>query len=141
MSFSEKIAPFFGRVALSWFYATVIMDMLNNFHAVSVQLDAKHVPLPPLIIVVALVLLVLGCFSLLFGYHTKHCAVLLFGLTGVGAVLLRDFWHLPPGAVRDSTFELFARDIAICGGLLMIVGLGPGPFALDNRAKGGGRKH
>src|SRR5579864_1857079 len=140
MSLSEKISPFFGRLALAWFFATVIGDMVNNFHAVSDQLGAKHVPLPPLVIVIALVLLILGCFSLLFGYHTKHCAVLLFGLTVVGAVMLRDFWHLPPGAARNDMFEIFARDMAICGGLLMIVGLGPGPFALDNRTKGGGRK-
>jgi putative oxidoreductase len=141
MSFSEKISPFFGRVALAWFYATVVADMVNNFHAVSEQLGAKHVPLPPLLIVIALVLLALGSLSLLFGYHAKHCAVLLFALTAAGAVLLRDYWHLPPGAARSSEFDIFARDMAICGGLLMIIGLGPGPFAFDNRAKGGGKKH
>ena len=42
-------------------------------------------PLPPLVLVVALVLIVMGCFSLLFGYHTRHGAVLLFGLTIVAA--------------------------------------------------------
>src|SRR5262249_37152050 len=107
MSLSEKISPFFGRVALAWFYATVVADMLNNFHTVSEQLGAKHVPLPPLIIVIALVLLSLGSLSLLFGYHAKHCAVLLFALTAAGAVLLRDYWHLPAGGVRQESLRRF----------------------------------
>ena|SRR5579872_7213349 len=140
MSFSEKISPFFGRVALVWFFLSVIGDFLNNFHGVDVQLTSKHVPLAPLVIVVALVLLVIGCFSLLFGYHAKHGAVLLFGLTVVAAVVLHDFWHIPEGANRTAEFDIFARDMAICGGLLLMVGLGAGPFALDNRAKGGGGK-
>ena len=136
MSLSEKISPFFGRVALTWFFITVIGDILNNFHGISVQLGSKHVPLPPLVMVVALVLLVMGCFSLLFGYHTKHGAVLLFGLTVVTAVVLHDFWHLPQGPARSSEFDVFARDLAICGGLLIMIGLGAGPGALDNRPVG-----
>jgi uncharacterized membrane protein YphA (DoxX/SURF4 family) len=39
---------------------------------------------------------------------------------------------------RGAEFEIFARDVAICGGLLLMVGMGPGPFAIDNR--GGGAK-
>jgi putative oxidoreductase len=141
VSFSEKISPFFGRVALVWFFLSVVGDILANFHGISVQLGAKHVPLPPLVMVVALVLLVMGCFSLLFGYHVRHGAVLLFGLMVVTAVMLHDFWHLPEGAARNAEFDIFARDMAICGGLLLMIGLGGGPFAIDNRAKGSGKKH
>ena len=88
------------------------------------QLDAKHVPLPPLVLVVALVLLVMGCFSLLFGYHVRHGAVLLFGLTMVAAFVLHDFWHIPEGPARSTEFDIFARDMAICGGLLLMIGIG-----------------
>ena len=35
-------------------------------------------------------------------------------------------------AARAVEFEIFARDFAICGGLLLMVGMGPGPFAVDN---------
>lgn len=140
MSFSETISPFFGRVALTWFFLVVIGDLLGNFHEMNLLLTSKQVPLAPLVIVVALVLLVIGCFSLLFGYHAKHGAVLLFGLTVVSAVVLHDFWHIPAGPTRSVEFDIFARDMAVCGGLLLMVGLGAGPFAIDNRPKGGGGK-
>ena len=151
MSFSEQISPFLGRCALVWYFLTVAGDILDNFHGLDIQLATKHMPLPPLVLVVALVLIVLGCFSLLFGYHARHGAVLLFGyharhgavllfgLSLAAAVALHDYWHVAPENGRAALFALFTRDIAIAGGLLLIVGLGAGRFALDNRS-GGGKK-
>ena len=42
-------------------------------------------------------------------------------------------------AVRAVARAAGMRDFAISGGLLVIVGLGPGPFAIDNKPKG--KKH
>ena len=58
----------------------------------------------------------------------------------VSAFTLHDFWHIAPGAAHTAEFTIFTRDFAISGGLLMIVGLGAGPFALDNRPKGGKKR-
>jgi len=140
MSPAEKISPFFGRCALVWFFVAVAGDILTNFHAIDVQLGAKQVPVAPLLLVVALVLILLGSLSILFGYHARHGAIMLFGLTAAAAVMLHDFWHIPPGPVRAAELQTFARDMAICGGLLMIVGLGAGPFAADNRPPPGKKR-
>lgn len=125
---------------MSWFCLAVVGDILRDFHGLTVQLEGKHVPLAPVVLVVALVLLVIGSFSLLFGYHARHGAVLLFGLAVVSTVTLHDFWHVAAGPARDGEFQIFARDMAIAGGLLLVVGLGAGPFALDNKSGGGNRR-
>jgi putative oxidoreductase len=141
MSFSETISPFLGRCALVWFYGAAAMTIVHDWGRVSSMLEARHVPLAPALLLVALVFIFLGCVSLLLGYHTRHGAVLLFGLTIVATVTLHPFWLMNDG--RTAEFETFARDVAICGGLLLMVGMGPGPFAIDNRGgggKGGGRK-
>lgn len=136
MSFSETISPLLGRCALVWFYASGAMNIVNGWSGVAQQLTSRHVPLPPLILVIGLILVIMGCFSLLFGYHARHGAVLLFGLTIVSAVLLHDFWHFSDSQTRAVEFEIFARDIAVCGGLLLMIGVGAGPFAIDNRGSG-----
>jgi putative oxidoreductase len=135
MSFSETISPLLGRCALVWFYASGSLNIFHHWSSVAEQLSARHVPLPPLVLVIAMMLVTMGCFSLLFGYHVRHGAVILFGLTIAGAVLLHDYWHLSDAAARDAEFEIFARDIAISGGLLLMMGVGGGPFAIDNRDK------
>jgi putative oxidoreductase len=138
MSFSETISPFLGRCAFVWFYLTGAMDILANWHHVAGLMDAKHLPLPPLLLLLALLLIFMGCISLFFGYHTRYGAVMLFGLTIVAAVTMHDFWHYADGGARAAEMGIFSRDVAICGGLLLMVGMGPGPFAIDNRGKGGG---
>ncbi|MGZ5922178.1 MAG: DoxX family protein, partial [Rhizomicrobium sp.] len=117
MSFSETISPFLGRCALSWFFGAGAYNIVYNFAQLSQELAAKHVPMPPLVLVLAFVLMVMGTFSLLVGYHTRHGAVLLFGMTIIATVVLHDYWHIADPAARRAEFEIFSRDVAICGGL------------------------
>jgi len=138
MSFSETISPFLGRCILIWFYMTGAMDILANWHQIAILIEAKHVPLAPLALLVALIVIFMGCLSLLFGYHTRHGALMLFVLTVSAAVVLHDYWDVDDPARRIAEFGIFARDWAIAGGLLLMVGMGPGPFAMDNRGGGGG---
>ncbi len=77
--------------------------------------------------------MMLGGLSLLLGYHTRHGAMLLFGFTVIVTVLMHNFWTLHDAVERAADYALFARNVAIGGALLLLVGMGPGPFALDNR--------
>ena len=60
MSFAETISPFFGRCAFVWFYLTSAIDIVNNWHAIAADLTTKHVPLPPLVLLVVLLLIAMG---------------------------------------------------------------------------------
>ncbi len=140
MSFSETISPFFGRCAFVYFYLTSAMDILGNWQGIAADLAAKNVPLPPLVLLIALVFIFMGSISLLFGYHTRYGAVMLFGMTIVATFALHDYWHYADPHARAQQLSIFIRDFAICGGLLLMVGMGPGPFAIDNRGKGSGKK-
>src|SRR5665213_1954737 len=112
MSFSETISPFFGRCCFVWFYLTSAMDILGNWHHIAAQMAVKHVPLPPLVLLVVLLLILMGAISLLFGYHTRYGAVLLFGVTIVALVAMHDFWHYADAAARAYEFGIFSRDLA-----------------------------
>jgi putative oxidoreductase len=133
MSFSETISPLIGRCALAWFYLSSAGHIRDDWHGVAAQMAARHVPLPPLVLLIVLVLLFLGVVSLLFGYQARHGAVMLFGLTIAAAVVMHDYWHIDDALLRQAQFEIFARDVAICGGLLLLVGMGPGPFSVDGK--------
>ena len=60
--------------------------------------------------------------------------MLLFGFTILASLGLHSYWTAADDAIRAAQYAVFIRDIAIAGGLLLVVGLGPGPFAIDNRA-------
>jgi uncharacterized membrane protein YphA (DoxX/SURF4 family) len=43
---------------------------------IAADLATKQVPLPPLVLLVVLLLIAMGSISLLFGYHTRHAAII-----------------------------------------------------------------
>ncbi len=132
MSFSELISPLIGRLALAWFFLSEVYTRAGNWDGQVALLTFANYPAPPVLLALALIVMVLGGLSLLLGFHARHGAVLLFGFTVVATVLMHDYWHLKDAAARAADYEIFARNVAIAGGLLLVVGMGAGPFSLDN---------
>jgi len=133
VSFSEYISPLIGRFALAWFFLSEVYARAGAWEANVSLMALKQIPAPPLLFALAILVMVLGGLSLLLGFHIRHGAMLLFGFTVIASALMHDYWHIKDVAARAADYEIFARNIAIAGGLLMVIGLGAGPFALDNR--------
>lgn len=132
MSISEHISPLIGRLILAWFFLSQAWGYGHDWDASVTLMAMKHIPAAPLLLVFALVVMVLGSVSLTLGFHARHGALLLFALTIAASVLMHDFWKITNEADAIADYDIFARNMAIAGGLLLIVGLGPGRFAIDN---------
>ncbi len=135
MSFSEWISPLLGRWLLAWFFLSDAWMRAGHWNGTLALMTMEKVPAAPLLLTMALIVLFLGGIALVLGYHTRHAALMLFGYVVVVTLWMHDFWHMA-GDLRDAQYDLFARNVAIAGGLLVLVGVGPGSFAVDNR---GGR--
>jgi putative oxidoreductase len=135
MSISEYISPLVGRLALAWFFLSEVYARAGAWEANVSLMALKQVPAPPFLFALAILVTVLGGLSLLLGFRARHGAMALFGVTVISSVLMHDYWHIAEPAAHAADYETFARNIAIAGGLLMVIGLGAGPFALDNRQK------
>ncbi len=140
MSFSETISPLVGRFALAWFFLSEAYARAHDWNGNIALMAFKHIPVPQLFFVLALLAMLLGGLSLVFGFHTRHGAMILFGFTVIATVLMHDYWNITSSATeRAADYDIFARNVAIAGGLLLVIGMGAGPLALDNRDKGRGR--
>jgi putative oxidoreductase len=143
MSLGESIAPLFGRWVLAWFFLTQAYNHALAWDATILLLAIKSVPAAPLILLICLIGLVMGSLSLLIGFRTRIGALVLFTITIGGTVTLHDYWRLEVEVARSADFDIFARNLAIAGGLLMLIGLGSGRFGIDGAAlerKAGGSK-
>jgi putative oxidoreductase len=137
MSLSERIAPLIGRLAIAWLFLSEAWAMINSWDGTVTLMQMKHVPAAPLLLLIALTVMILGGVSVALGYHTRHGALLLFGFTVIVSVTMHDYWKLNEATDRFADSEIFMRNIAIAGGLLLLMGMGAGPFAVDNT---GGKK-
>ena len=139
MSLSEYLAPFVGRLAFAWFFLLQVSSFGGDWNGTIALMAFRGIPAAPFVLALTLFVLILGSLSLIFGFHTRHGAMLLFAVTILATVLMHDYWQIRGNPVaRHADFELFACSIAIAGGLLLLVGQGPGPLAIDNRM--GGKK-
>ncbi|MEJ1967335.1 MAG: DoxX family protein [Rhizomicrobium sp.] len=132
MSFSEYISPLVGRLVLAWFFIGEAIRLASQWDATIQLMTMKNVPVAPVLLALALIVLVLGGASLVLGFQTRHGALLLFGFTIIVSVAMHDFWTIQDAVARDSDYETFARNMAVAGGLLLLVGMGPGPVAIDS---------
>lgn len=131
MSFSEYISPLVGRLVLAWFYLSEALHYVGQWDATIELMAFKHIPAAPLLLVLTLIVVLLGALSLILGYQARHGAILLFGFTIIVTWAMHDFWVLHNPVERAAEFETFARNLAIAAGLLILIGMGPGPIAID----------
>ena len=134
MSFSEYVSPLIGRFVLAWYFISQAVALSSNWDASVSLLALKNVPVPPVLLLLAILALGLGAVSLALGYQTRFGAMLLFAVLVGAAVTMHDFWKITKLADRMADYDLFTRDVALAGALLVVVGLGPGGLAVDNRA-------
>jgi len=127
MSREESIAALIGRCMLGWFFLMMTYLYGSDWSTTVILLATKGVPGAPVLLFVGLATNLLGSISILSGSHAKIGALALFAVC--------DYWKSAAAVLsREASFNIFARNIAIAGGLLLLIGVGPGKFALDNGA-------
>ncbi len=77
----------------------------------------------------AILFLVLGGLMVLLGYRTSLGAILLLLYWAPVTFIVHDFWEFPRDQIRMQSI-LFMKDIAIIGGLLMLLGKGSGRYSI-----------
>jgi putative oxidoreductase len=137
MSFSEVISPLVGRLVLAWFFLASSFTYGSQWHATITLMALKDLPVPPLLLFGAILLMIVGGISLVFGFYARAGALMLFAFTVCVSILMHDYWKIANTAARAADYDIFIRNMAIAGGLLLIVGMGAGPFSIDNRMGGG----
>jgi putative oxidoreductase len=135
MSFSELISPFVGRLLLAWFFLNAAYQKAHDWDATLTLMSMSHISYAPPLLAIALLVMVMGGLSILTGFQTRQGAMLLFAFTAVTTVLMNAYWTFTDVVERAAQYEIFTRNVAIAGGLLLLVGIGPGKFALDNRGQ------
>jgi putative oxidoreductase len=137
MSFSEFISPLLGRLAIAWFFLREAFVYASDWSRTVALMELRHVSAAPAVLGLSLLLVGVGSLALAVGYHARLSAMFLFAVTMAVTIGAHDFWNIANLAEREAAYADFARNVALAGGLLMIVGLGAGGFAFDNnRAKG-----
>jgi putative oxidoreductase len=122
-----------GRILYS---AIFLRGALGHFSQPFIAYAAQHgVPNPEILVPATGVLLLLGGFSVLLGYHAKLGALCLIVFLVPVTYTMHNFWTVTDPIQAQIQQIMFLKNLSMLGAALLILHFGPGPLSLDNPKK------
>jgi putative oxidoreductase len=126
----DKLNPLFdfgGRVFLAILFLLAGFNKIGGYAGTQGYMESVGVP--GFVLPLVILLEIGGGLALVVGWQTRIVAFLLAGFCLVSGVI----FHLQPE--DQIQMILFMKNIAIAGGLMVLVSAGPGAWSLDQRLK------
>ncbi|MFQ5550419.1 MAG: DoxX family protein [Gemmatimonadales bacterium] len=128
----KHYVPLAGRILLALIFVVSSLLKAGAWDQTTGYMAHKGMPLIPLFLAGAIVVELLGGFSILLGFKAKVGATVLFVFLIPVSLIFHNFWALE-GVEQQVEMTMFLKNLSIMGGLLLVIGLGTGPLSLDNR--------
>lgn len=131
MEFLQDIFSLIGRVLISGVFLWAAYEKMRNWNATVAYYKTKNIPQLNIVLPVMVALKVIGGLSVLLGWHAHLGALLLLIVTIISVLKLHAFWE-KSGPEKSMEKLFFLKELAIIGGLFMILALGAGHFGLGS---------
>ena len=129
MEFLQDIFSLVGRVLISGMFLWAAYEKITHWNQTMAYMKSKNVPQVNIIAPVGVALKVLGGLSILLGWHA-HLGALLLLVVAIASLFFMHCWWKMHGPEREMEKLFFLKDVAVIGGLFMILALGAGHFGL-----------
>lgn len=116
-----------GRILLSLIFLGSAATKIADPAGTQAYMAAFGLPMTGVLLVGAIVTEVVGGLALLFGLKTRLAALVLIGFLGVATLV----FHTNLGDQQQLLH--FLKNLAIIGGLVLVIAEGRGPLSLDRR--------
>jgi putative oxidoreductase len=133
MESGKALALLIGRIVLVYIFLVSGWGKIGNFNGTS-QMMAQHgIPMASFFLLGAIFFELGGSLLVILGFLSRWGALLLL-------IFLVPTTLLFHGNIADPMQKIqFMKNVSIFGGVLFILGAGPGPLRLDHFRRGRGR--
>lgn len=132
MSFGENIAPLVGRCMIAAIFVLSGVQKLQNWQSSALYMAQHGVGVVQPLLALAIIVEIGAGLGLVIGFRTRLMALMLFAFTLAVSFVMHDFWTMGDPDLARTEAQLFAKNMAIAGGLLVLVGLGAGRWSYDS---------
>jgi putative oxidoreductase len=129
LELTRTYAPLAGRILIAFIFLESGCSKVFKFSETAEIMTAKGMPMAKVLLVPALVALIGGGLTILFGWHARWGAVALLIMLLPATLIFHPYWTYT-GKERHGQFLYFVNNIALMGVLIFILGTGSGPFSL-----------
>lgn len=119
-----------GRFLLAALFLPAGLSKLSGFEGTVGYIGSVGLPFASVAAAAAVAVEILGSVALILGLQTRIAAAALAVFTLVASVFFHAFWAAAPEQAFVQQL-MFFKNIAVIGGLLVLVSSGPGAWSLD----------
>jgi putative oxidoreductase len=123
--------PGISRVLLSVTFIATGFGKMAYWRGAEDYMATKNLPAIPLLLLLATLIECGGGIALFLGWKARYSALTLFVYLIPVTILFHDFWALQ-GMQAQIEMISFMKNIAIMGGLGLVIAFGPGPHSVDS---------
>jgi putative oxidoreductase len=127
----QNTAALVGRILLAAIFLTSGFGKITGFDATVGYIASKHLPLPQVGVLIAILCELGGGILLLVGFKARWAGLVLAIFTLAAGLLFHDYWNLTDAAQAAANKINFWKNVAISGGMLMVFAFGPGRYSVD----------
>jgi len=126
----QDAGPFFGRLLLSIIFIVSGLVKMVHFEQTSILLHQTGIEGANAFTVIGLVVELLGGILLLLGLFTRIGVYILMIFLVPATLIFHSFWQ-HQGSEMMLQLSQFLKNLAIYGGLVLLLNYGPGKWSLD----------
>ena len=123
----EKFTELGGRILLGLIFLLAGISKISAYDGTMAYMEAMSVP--GMLLPAVIFLEIVGGLMVILGFKTKIAAAVLAGFTVIAAALFHSNF------ADQMQMILFMKNLAIAGGLLLLVTYGSGHFSIDEKSR------
>ena len=127
----SSVLRLLGRICLAAIFILSGIGKILNPADTAAYMAAKGMSMIPFFLYSAAAVEILGGLSLLLGYKARWGSLLLLLFLIPTTLIFHNFWSVPPEASKMEMIN-FLKNLAIFGGLLYTLSIGPGKISLES---------
>lgn len=121
-----------SRILLALMFLDSGYSKIGGFAATAGYIASKGLPAPEVLAGAALAVELLAGVLLVIGWKARWAAAALVVFTVVATMFFHNYWTLP-AAQQLMQKLMFLKNVAVTGGLLLVIAFGPGRWSVDRR--------
>ncbi len=130
MNHGSAILALLGRVLLASIFVYSGFGKIIGFQGTVGYISSAGLPMPQILAVGSIIVEFIGGLALLIGFRARWAALVFVVFLIVITPIFHNFWSAPAAEAMDQQIN-FIKNIAIVGGMLMVMAFGPGRYSVD----------
>jgi len=127
---NKDLTVLFGRVLLAAMFIISGYGKLTGFDGTAGYVASKGLPVAQVLVAIAILIEIGGGLAIVIGWKTRWAATAFIVFLIVITPIFHNYWAVAPDQMQGQQIN-FMKNLTILGGMLLLLGFGPGRYSLD----------